>query len=208
MLIAIVSMVYVSNAASTDSREVFHIGVKMGSNYSNVYNSEGEEFDADAKFGLALGAFVAIPFGTFIGFQPEILFSQKGFQGSGKVIGMDYSFTRTSSYIAIPLLVAIKPNRLLTVLVGPQYSYLVKQQNTFTSDIYNNDVEEEFKNENIQKNILSFTGGVDINVTHFIFGARVGMDFTNNNGDGTSTTPRYKNVWGQLTFGIDLTPFY
>jgi len=47
-------------------------------------------------------------------------------------------------------------------------------------------------------------GGVDINLVNIVLGARVGLDMYNNNGDGTSTTPRYKNVWAQATVGFRL----
>ena len=211
MIILILAVIYaipnISYAVSNDSRNDFMVGAKIGTNYSNVYDSEGEEFDADAKFGIALGAFVAIPFGSFFGFQPEVLFSQKGFQGKGKVLGLDYSFTRTTSYIDIPLLFTLKPNPFMTLVVGPQYSYLVKQNDAFTSDLASNDVEQEFKNDDLNNNILGFTAGVDININSVVLGARVGMDFMDNHGDGTSSTPRYKNVWGQFTVGIAIAPF-
>jgi hypothetical protein len=52
-----------------------------------VYDSQGEEFDADSKFGLAAGAFLQIPFGKYLGIQPEVLFSQKGFKRTGRMFG-------------------------------------------------------------------------------------------------------------------------
>jgi len=45
---------------------------------------------------------------------------------------------------------------------------------------------------------------MDINLNNIVIGARAGWDLFNNNGDGTSTTPRYKNVWAQATVGIRL----
>lgn len=49
--------------------------------------------------------------------------------------------------------------------------------------------------------MLGFVGGFDLNFDHISVGARIGTDFQSNRGDGTSETPRYKNVWGQLTLG-------
>jgi len=34
-----------------------------------------------------------------------------------------------------------------------------------------------------------------------VLSGRVAWDLYDNNGDGTSTTPRYKNVVGQITLG-------
>lgn len=61
--------------------------------------------------------------------------------------------------------------------------------------------EEEFANENIRKNTLGFICGLDFNIDDFVVGARVAWDLFKNNRDGTSTTPNYKNVLGQITLG-------
>lgn len=185
----------------TDFREKLQFGAKIGANYSNVYDTKGEEFKADPKFGLAAGGFVAIPIGKYIGLQPEILFSQKGFQATGVILGSTYKITRTTSYIDIPLFFALKPSEFITVLAGPQFSYLIKQNDSFSSSPTSYDQEQEFKNDNIRKNTLCFVFGGDINLKHIVLGARAGWDVQNNTGDGTSTTPRYKNVWYQATVG-------
>jgi hypothetical protein len=185
-----------------DYSERLTFGVKGGLNLSNVYDTKGEQFDADAKFGFVAGGFVSIPLGEVIGVQPEILISQKGFQATGVLLGAPYSFTRTTTYIDVPLLFAIKPFELLTLLAGPQYSYLQVQKDVFGSATTSVDQETQFKNDNIRKNTLCFTGGADLNLDHVVLGARLGWDLFNNNGDGTSTTPRYKNVWYQATIGF------
>lgn len=187
-----------------DSREKISVGLKVGANYSNVYDTEGEQFNADSKFGLATGVFVSIPIGKYLGVQPELLFSQKGFQGPGSLLGSEYSFTRTTNYIDVPLLFAFKPTPVITLLAGPQYSYLTKEKYVFESELVNVDQEEEFENDNIRKNILCFLGGVDLNLNKMVIGARVGWDLQTNNGDGTSTTPNYKNMWYQATLGFKL----
>ena len=184
-----------------DVREKIQLGIKFGANFSNVFDEEGQEFIADSKFGLAGGLFLRIPLGTYVGFQPEIMFSQKGFTATGKMFSTNYSLTRTSNFIDVPLLLAIKPFSFLTIVAGPQYSYLIKQTNTFESGGSTVLQEKEFENDNIRKNILCVTTGVDVNIEHFVVGARAGWDFQNNNGNGISETPRYKNAWYQLTVG-------
>lgn len=190
------------NAQDSDSRDNIHIGIKAGANYSNIYDSEGEKYDAEGKFGFAGGAFLSIPLGKLIGVQPEVLFSQKGFKAISSILGSDVRLTRTTNYIDIPIFLAIKPSRMLTLLVGPQYSYLMKQKDEFTNPITNVEVTQDFETDNIRKNTFCLVGGLDINLSNLVIGARVGMDLKNNNGDGTSTTPRYKNVWGQATLGL------
>ena len=189
---------------ANDTRGDLQIGFKTGVNLSNVYDADGDQFVAKSKIGFVAGGFISIPFGSLLGFQPEILFSQKGFKGTGMFLGNPYEFTRTTSYIDIPLLFAIKPTTFVTILVGPQYSYLTKQRDEFTSTLNSSAQEHEFANDNIRKNILSFIGGIDLNSNPFVLSLRAAWDLQNNNGNGTNTIPRYKNVWYQATIGIKI----
>ena len=199
MIFAVACMANMSSAQSDDDKVRF--GVKGGLNYSNVYDEEGEQFEADAKSGFVGGAFLSIPLGKYLGVQPEVLFSQKGFQATGVILGSTYKFTRTTNHIDVPILFAFKPAKFFTLLAGPQYSYLLKQKDVFVNGTTTVEQETEFKNDNIRRNMLGFLGGVDINIDHLVIGARVGWDIVKNNGDGTTTTPRYKNMWYQATVG-------
>jgi hypothetical protein len=187
--------------ATTDNRDKMFIGIKGGVNLSNVYDSEGEDFVADSKFGFAAGGFISIPIGKYFGVQPEVLFSQKGFKSTGTFLGNTYEMTRTTDYIDVPLLVSFKPVESVSLLFGPQFSYLLKQKDDFKGGTISSTQEDEFSNDNIRKNTFCLTGGADFNVDHLVIGVRAGWDVKNNNGDGTSTTPRYKNMWYQATIG-------
>lgn len=204
MFALIVSVLGGSSMYAQSSSDQLHIGVKAGANYSNMYDSKNKEYSADGKIGFAAGAFVSIPIGTFLGIQPEVLFSQKGFKATSSVLGNNVSLTRTTSYIDVPIFLAVKPTEMLTILVGPQYSFLMKQKDVFSNPITNITTTDDFNTDNIRKNTLCLVGGLDINLNNIVIGARAGWDLFNNNGDGTSTTPRYKNVWAQATVGIRL----
>jgi hypothetical protein len=186
---------------TTDNRDVVSFGFKAGTNYSNVYDEQGNDFVADSKFGLAVGGFVSIPFGKLIGIQPEILFSQKGFKSTGTYLGSTYSMTRTTDFIDVPLLFAVKPISEVTLLFGPQFSYLLEQRDEFTGGTISTTQQQEFDNNDVTKNIMALTGGVDLNVESFVVGVRAGWDIKTNEGDGNSSTPRYKNMWYQATVG-------
>jgi len=198
-----ITTVTIAQGGDNDNREEFLFGLKAGANFSNVYDSKSEDFDADGKMGFAGGVQLSIPITKFIGLQPEVLFSQKGFKGSGVFLGTDYSFKRTTSYIDIPLQLALKPSQFFTILVGPQYSYLIKQKDEFNSSFFSDSQEEEFDNDNIRKNTFGFVGGLDIHIKNLVLGARICWDVTENHGDGSSSTPRYKNVWFQGTLGYN-----
>jgi len=186
---------------TTDNRGKLTFGVKAGTNYSNVYDSEGEDFVADGKFGLAAGAFVVVPLGKIFGIQPEVLYSQKGFKSTGTFLGTNYEMTRTTDFIDVPILVSIKPVEYVSLLFGPQFSFLMKQTDDFTGGSLSTSQQDEFDNSNLRKNIFGLTGGVDFNIDHLVIGLRGGWDVKNNDGDGNSTTPRYKNMWYQATIG-------
>lgn len=203
VIATVLLMVSNSNAQDNESSESLQFGFKIGANLANVYDSDGEQFNADAKAGIAAGAFLSIPLGRIFGIQPEILLSQKGYQTSGSIIGIDYRYTHTSNFIDVPLLVAFKPIPFITILAGPQYSFLLSEKNEFTNTIFSDPLVQEhnFNNDNVRKNTLGFVLGGDINIGNVVLSARAGWDILNNNGDGTQTTPRYKNVYYQGTLG-------
>lgn len=208
ILTALAFMAITSNVMAqdeeTDYREDLRFGLKAGTNFSNVYDAQNEDFNADPKFGFAGGAFLSIPIGKYLGVQPELLFSQKGFKGEGRILRSDYEFTRTTSYIDVPIQFAFKPSEFLTIVAGPQYSYLINQKDDFNSSVVSYSQEQEFENDNIRKNILGLVTGLDINIKKMVIGTRIGWDLRKNHGDGSSSTPRYKNMWIQATIGYAL----
>lgn len=185
-----------------DSRENLTFGLKAGLNCSNIYDSKTNDFNANPKAGFAAGMFLSVPIGKYLGVQPEFLFSQRGFKGSGNYYSNTYDLTRTLNYLDIPMLFACKPFEGLTILAGPQYSFLFNQHDSFKNSSLTIEQEQDFENDNIRKSTICFTGGLDINFSNAVIGIRAGWDMTNNKRDGGSETPRYKNVWAQGTFGF------
>lgn len=201
MLMASVALFGMKVNAQEDYRENLKFGLKAGANYSNVWDENDNDFEANGKAGFAAGAFLHIPIGKFLGVQPEVLYAQKGFQGSGVLLGQPYDFKRTTNYLDVPVLFTIKPTSVFTIVVGPQYSFLLSQQDDFTSGPYTSSEFHEYENDNIRKNTLGAVVGFDVNVNHLVVSPRAGWDFQTNHGDGSSSTPRYKNQWLQLTLG-------
>ncbi|MGZ3883066.1 MAG: porin family protein [Bacteroidia bacterium] len=189
-------------AHKRDSRSGLHLGLKFGLNHSDVYDSQGEGFAANPKYGFAGGAFLQIPIGRYLGIQPEVLLSQKGFSGSGRIAGVPYDLTRTSTFIDVPLLLTFKPVKWVYFVAGPQYSYLSNQFDVFKNGGATVTQEQNFSNDNIRKNVLGAVVGVDVNLGRMVLSGRYGWDMQTNNGNGTSSTPRYKNVYLQGTIGF------
>ena len=77
----------------------------------------------------------------------------------------------------------------------------MEQRDEFTGGNISSTQQQEFDNNDVTKNIMALTGGVDLNVESFVVGVRAGWDVKTNEGDGNSSTPRYKNMWYQATVG-------
>jgi hypothetical protein len=195
-------LAFCTTVLAQDSRDAVHGGLKIGLNNSNVYDEDGEQFVANGKLGIAFGGFVAIPIGKIVGFQPEIMFSQKGFDGSGQIAGNNYSFTRTSNFLDVPLQLQIKPSSKISILGGVVYSYLLSTKDVFSNSQITMTDEDQIRNGNIRKNIMGLTLGTDINLSPIVISGRLGWDMISNHGDGTSNSPRYKNQWAQVTVGF------
>lgn len=188
-----------TSTTSTDTRENFKFGVKAGINLSNVYDEEGEDFVADGKVGFAGGVFVAIPLGAYVGIQPELLYSQKGFKFESEGLLGNNKFTRTTSHLDIPVHLQIKPIEELSILVGPQFSYLLSTKNEFNG--YSSEQEREINDENYKKGVIGLSAGVDFNIDQFVLSARAAWDLSKTNEDGDESSLRYKNQVIQFTVG-------
>jgi len=204
IILSVLFVSYICKAQDKGSREELVFGLKAGANLSDVYDQRGQNFVADPKLGFAGGAFLGIPIWKYVGLQPEILFSQKGFQSSGTILGSPYSDTRTTSFLDIPLQIQFKPAEFITFLGGVQYSYLLSQSDVYVFSSNSVAQEQEFKNDNIRKNIFGAVFGIDLNINHFIISGKGCWDLQSNVGNGSSYTPRYKNIWFQIALGFRL----
>ncbi|MCE3226370.1 MAG: hypothetical protein K0S32_921 [Bacteroidetes bacterium] len=188
---------------SRDSRNRLHLGIKLGSNLSNVYDETTSSYQTYSKYGFAGGGFADIPLGKYFGIHPEVLYSQKGFKARKQDMGTSYDLIRTTSYVDVPLLFALKPVRPITLMAGPQYAYLINQTDIYLDGANSGLQSQEFKNEDpLRKNILGAVVGVDVNIWNLVVSGRYGFDLLSNYSDGSSGALRYKNVWLQGTIGF------
>jgi len=202
LYMSIISAIQGQENQKKDNRNKLHFGAKAGINNSNVYEEKGK-FTTEPKYGFAGGLFLSIPIGKYLGVQPNILLSQKGFHAQGELMDSGYDLKRTTTFIDIPLAIEFKPLKALTILAGPQYSYLINQTDVLKSGSNTSVQEQEFENDNIRKNILSGLVGLDVHLSKWVLSGRYNFDLQQNNGNGTSETPRYKNIWLQGTIGME-----
>lgn len=195
---------------SADPRKRLMFGLKAGGNYSSVYSDNDQNFQPTGKFGFAGGMYLSIPLGRLLGLQPEVMFSQKGFQAQSTYIDTNnlqnsqtnYKFTRTLNYLDVPLLIQLKPTPFVTLLGGPMYSYLLSRKDEMTSGNLTQEQQQKFYNQDIRRNTLGVMVGIDFNIDYFVISGRAAWDLQDNHTDGSSTTPTYKNFIGQITLGV------
>jgi hypothetical protein len=60
----------------------------------------------------------------------------------------------------VPILCAVKAIGQLTLLLDPQFSYLMKQKDEFTGGNINANLQQEFDKNDIRKNIMGLIGVV------------------------------------------------
>lgn len=186
----------------TNYRQRFMAGVKGGFNYSNVYDTQGEEFTTGPKSGWVGGVFFSIPVNQLVGVNFEATFSQKGFKGKGLILSRKYELKRTTNFLDFPVFITLKPSEFISFLGGLQYSYLLKQTDAFGSGVTTIEQEQAFQNAGIRRHFLGLAGGVDVNMKHLVLGFRGSFDFLDNDGDNNgSSTPRYRNALLQVTIG-------
>jgi hypothetical protein len=182
-------------------------GVKGGANFSNmISNDEDEEFDTELKTGFHAGIFANIPLVSRLSFAPELVYSQKGYKTTGsRLIGGAYEYTVTTNFVELPLLLNINASSNFNIHVGPQVSFLTSTTETFQQgeSQYRTTVEED--NDNLKKNLIGgvIGAGFGIGAKTTLFG-RYAIDLQQNNENGTSQTPRYKNQVFQIGLGLSL----
>jgi hypothetical protein len=178
-------------------------GLKGGLNIANMVKSSDGNFSSNSLLGFNGGGLLILPLGRIIALQPEVLFSQKGYHASGSSLFGSYDYRRFVNCLDVPLLLRLNVSGSFAIVAGPQYSYLLSTHTSFRSGdaSYKQTVNNE--NDNIRKNIFGGAIGADINLGDnlFLYG-RYTIDFKNNNGDGTSSTPAYKNQVIQFGLGV------
>jgi len=132
-----------------------------------------------------------------LSFQPEVLFSQKGYKGYTE----DGTFTQRNNYIDVPLLANFRLVRGFNFLIGPQLNFPVSSTTTFNNGF--NTTSETYYNDNSNKSYVAGVIGfsVDLNSNVDIH-ARYVLDLSSNTYDANSPIADYRNQVWQFGIGI------
>ncbi len=160
-IVLILFMVFLSAGANAQG---FKIGVKLGSNITDV---TGLQFKDGFNYGYHAGVFSEIMFSKYLGIQPEALWSQTNLTSAATPSAIYQPSLGTLrsielTYLSIPVLLNIRPTKLITLQAGPQFGILVDKTQTATANAGN-----AFKNGD-----LSMVGGVQFNLFKLKFYGR------------------------------------
>lgn len=114
-------------AMSTDVR----FGLRAGANLATLEiddDNNATTFDNNRKTSLFAGAFVNIPLGGTLRFQPEVSYLGQGSKINGNLISAPATrekYELDYSYIAVPLVLQIQTAGGFFVEAGPQIGFLI-----------------------------------------------------------------------------------
>ncbi|MBL0355942.1 MAG: PorT family protein [Chitinophagaceae bacterium] len=206
-LIILTACIFTAGIVKTNAQVVakttgVHLGLRVGANLSNIVQDKSTDFSTGSKIGFNAALFLELPLAPVFSIQPEVQFSQKGYKNTGTYLGNAYEYKQTTNFIEVPLLAKIKPVKNFGILVGPQFSFLASTKTSFSTANASYETLVKEDNNNLRKNILGGVIGIEASAANFVVGLRYNRDFQNNNGDGTSSTPRYKNQVIALNVGL------
>jgi hypothetical protein len=135
------------------------LGIKGGANFAN---QAIKDVSTKSITSFHVGAYLNLNFSEHIGITPEVLFSAIGTKVE--------DVTVNTSYVAIPVMLRIKPVSFISLEAGPQFSFLTKAESDDLGDI-----KDQLKNNDFG---LAFGGALHI-PGGFQVGARYILGFTN-----------------------------
>lgn len=167
------------------AQQSLQLGLKAGSNFFKI---GGRSFDGKIKPAFSGGAYGELNFTKHWSIQPELLFNQTIAKTSAEFnqIYGGVSFQQvTLNYVTIPVLFVYKPVPELSILLGPQYGYLVSQ----TTDLLQNPSDRG--KDAFNKNDLSIVFGGQLNLGKVKIGLRYSAGLNNISFRSTDTWRQY-----------------
>jgi hypothetical protein len=179
-------------SASRSQAQGFHLGIKAGTNISQL---TGRSFDEGFQWNFMAGAFAELNFTDKWGIDPEVLFSQTTTQTASNFDDVYEQGINSRgvklNYLSIPILLTYKlPLPILSLQLGPQFGILMNTSENITTNGTN-----AFKSGD-----FSMVIGAQVNLGAFKAGARYVYGFTNI--DAVTNVDEWKNRTIQLYVGL------
>ena len=180
---AIFAAALLATAAVSSARaQEVRIGLRAGANYSNLAGNINNQDTYNNKFGFLGGVMVNVPVTSdgFFSVQPEVLYSQKGFENKPteySVLGIPGTMQKREgsvnyNYLDVPVLLKVRASGLVFE-AGPQYSYLLSANNktkTTTIPAFGGTTTTEAQSKTdvngLNRNELGYVAGVGYEATN------------------------------------------
>jgi hypothetical protein len=171
-------------------------GITGGVNIANTLNAYNTNYSTAAIAGFNAGITMEIPLIYPLSFEPEALYSQKGFAA----VTSDGNFTQRTNYVDIPLLAKFKMSPTFNFLIGPQFSIPVSTTQTFDNGF--NVTSEQSYSTYGQKTLLDGVIGVSFDFNPNVeLRARYTIDMQSNP-QNASYGGDYRNQVWQIGLGF------
>ena len=166
-------------AISSVQAQNIRLGLRAGANYSNLAGNINNQSTYNNKFGFLGGVMLNVPLlqDGFLSLQPEVLYSQKGFENKPteytSILGKQKREGQVNyNYLDVPVLLKVRASGLVFE-AGPQYSYLLSANNqtkTTTTPTIGNPTTAESQNKSdlsgLNRNELGYLAGVGYETTN------------------------------------------
>jgi Outer membrane protein beta-barrel domain len=173
------------------------VGITGGLSVANTISSYNGYYSTSSILGFSAGITAEIPLIYPLSFEPEVLFSQKGYQAATT----DGTLTQRNNYIDIPLLAKFRIVRGFNFLVGPQINIPISSTTTFNNG-FNTSSETNYT-DNTNKSYIAGVVGLSIDLNQNVdIHARYVLDLSSNTYDVNSPIPDYRNQVWQFGIGI------
>ncbi len=142
-------------------------GIKGGMNISRISGDDAIG-SSDSHLGMHVGFLMQYNLMQALVIQPELLYTQKGYNYKYSVGDIDYKVSNSFDYIELPLLIKLNAaigDIKIQPFIGPSISYLVsaKQKEKLSSDS--------------NTTTVTHTNDVSDNINNVAFGFAVGAEF-------------------------------
>jgi opacity protein-like surface antigen len=174
------------------------VGITGGLNIANTISSNNTNYSTGTIAGFNAGLYLDVPLIYPLSFEPEVLYSQKGFTAND---AGDH-FTSRQNFIDVPLLAKFHLAPGFNFLIGPQLSFLTSTTNTESSGFTL--ISQDHTNYDGANTFLDGVIGVSFDLNRNVeLRARYTIDFNETDPYGNTFVPNYRNQVWQVGLGIN-----
>lgn len=169
--LGIAMMLAASSATAQSSGST--AGLKGGINFSNLRAGGAEVSDENARFGFHAGVFGRTALSEGLSLQAELLYSTRGSTVEYNGLLIDQSVTFNTSYLDLPVLLAIRLGDVLELHGGGYVGYLLGSNVSTAGDL--GEASGDLERENFHTLDHGLLLGVGVNLGAAQIGARYNM---------------------------------